>query len=270
LKTALGSFLWAGHLYRVERKQLWLPRAKGGLALVSLEDKMKALFLKNLMLKRVDGVQTYAPDFLYVERQSLNLTRNMKEWAELSAVYDTHSLVTTKMIYAEMLHRKGIVPKIQQKLPTINWDNVWKNLSLKHIPTDWISATYQVLNDIIPSGQKLFKHRISLEPPLCSVCGLLDSTEHRVKYCLGSQNIWLFVSNLLLQRLELRCDPSELIPEKLSRNGEFGLWITMAAISFNIRKYKDGQLEDFKQEVRSIRWRKKHLLEKFGNLIWCF
>jgi hypothetical protein len=189
----------------------------------------------------------------------------MKEWAELSKVNDTHSLVTTKMLYAEMLHRKGIVPKIQQKLPTIIRDSVSNNLSLKQIPTDWISAIYQVLNDIISSGQKLFKHRISLEPPLCSVCGLLDSTELRVNYCLGSQNIWLFASNLLLlQRLELRCDPSELIPEKLGRNGEFGLWITMAAILFNVRKYKDGQLEDFKQEVRSIRWRKSTCLRNLG------
>jgi hypothetical protein len=45
-------------------------RAKSGLALVSLEDKMKALFLKNFMLKRVDRVLAYAPDFLYVNRQS--------------------------------------------------------------------------------------------------------------------------------------------------------------------------------------------------------
>jgi hypothetical protein len=30
LKTALESFLWADHLYRVERKQLWLSKARGG------------------------------------------------------------------------------------------------------------------------------------------------------------------------------------------------------------------------------------------------
>jgi Reverse transcriptase (RNA-dependent DNA polymerase) len=270
MKTALGNFLWAGHLYRVERKQLWLPRREGGLALVSIEDKMKALYLKNLMLKRVDGVLTFAPDFLHIERQSLNLPRNMKEWAGLSIEYDTQILCSTKLIYNEMLNRKRIVPKIQQKLPTINWKNVWSNLSLSHLPTDWIAVVYQVVNDIIPSGQKLFKHRITMDPPICSVCGLIDSTDHRVKYCFGSQNIWLFTNNLLLQRFRIRSDPSELIAGKLDINGEFGLWILMAAIWFNVQKYKDGQLNDFKQEIRSMRWRKKHLLEKFGNIIWCF
>jgi Reverse transcriptase (RNA-dependent DNA polymerase) len=75
IKTAIGNFLWAGQLYRIERKQLWLPRKKGGLALISIEDKMKALFLKNLMLTKIDGIPTYEPDFLYNERLSLILPR---------------------------------------------------------------------------------------------------------------------------------------------------------------------------------------------------
>jgi Reverse transcriptase (RNA-dependent DNA polymerase) len=199
LKTAIGNFIWAGHLYRIDRAQLWLPRPQGGLSLTSIEDKTKALFLKNLMLQKVDGVVTYKPDFLYIERATLNLTRNMKEWANLGTEYDTRTFVTTKMIYNEMLRRKQIVVKIEQKQPTVSWNNVWKNLSMSHLPTDWTSTAYLALNDVIPSGQKLFKHRISLDPPLCGACGLLDSTEHRVKYCHGSQNIWNFVNNLLIQ-----------------------------------------------------------------------
>jgi exonuclease III len=270
MKTAIGNFLWAGYLYRVHRTQLWLPRKKGGLALISIEDKTKALFLKNLMLKKTDGTTIYEPDFLFNERQQLILSRNMREWAELSTEYDTRTLVTTKLIYNEMLRRKEIVPHIEQKVPEINWENVWRNISLNHLPTDWASAAYQVLNDIIPSGQKLFRHRISADPPVCRTCGLLDSTDHRVKYCHGSQNIWNFIKDLFIQRLNLQINPDELLGEKLNKNGEIGLWITLAATWFNVKNFKDGRLEEFKQEMRSMRWRKRHLLEKYGNLIFIY
>jgi hypothetical protein len=52
LKRVIGNFLWAGHLYRIDRRQLWLTRKEGGLSLISIEYKMKALFLKNVMLKK--------------------------------------------------------------------------------------------------------------------------------------------------------------------------------------------------------------------------
>jgi hypothetical protein len=114
LKTAIGNFIWAGHLYRVDRRQLWLARKKGGLSLVSIEHKMKALFLKNLMLKKVDGVITPHPDHLFeMRQQSTGLTRNIKEWAELSESLDTTTLTSTKQLYNEMLQRENLTPRIE-------------------------------------------------------------------------------------------------------------------------------------------------------------
>jgi hypothetical protein len=51
----------------------------GGLKLASLEDKMKALFLKNLTIQSIDGIATQRTDYLLESRQSLNLTRNLRE-----------------------------------------------------------------------------------------------------------------------------------------------------------------------------------------------
>jgi hypothetical protein len=114
LKTAIGSFVLAGHLYRVDQRQLWLARKKGGLSLVSIEHKMKALFLKKIMLKKVDGVITPHPDHLFeMRQQSTGLTRNIKEWAELSESLDTTTLTSTKQLYNEMLQRENFTPRIE-------------------------------------------------------------------------------------------------------------------------------------------------------------
>jgi hypothetical protein len=189
----------------------------------------------------------------------------------LSAQYDTRILPTTKMIYTEMPFRKTIIPKIEEKVPSENWPNIWHNLALNSLPTDWSSTAYLVMNDVIPSGQKLYRHRISTDQPLCSTCGSLDSTTHRVKYCHGSTNIWLFLTNVLTQRLDLRInDPIELLENKLNNHSEAGLWFTIAAVWYNINKFRTGQLEEFKQEVRVVRWQKRKLLEKFGNSIHIF
>jgi hypothetical protein len=52
---------------------------KGGPALILVEDKAKELYLKNLMLRKTEGITTYQPDYLYNERLALKLTRNIKE-----------------------------------------------------------------------------------------------------------------------------------------------------------------------------------------------
>jgi hypothetical protein len=43
-------------------------RKKGGLALIIMEHKMKALYLKKLMLTKIDGIPSYEPEYLYNDR----------------------------------------------------------------------------------------------------------------------------------------------------------------------------------------------------------
>jgi hypothetical protein len=65
-------------------------------------------------------------------------------------------------------------------------------------------------------------------------------------------------------------DPADLLSQSLNVIGELGLWIVTAAIPYNVINYQNVKLKDFKQEVRDVRWRKRHLLEKFGDAIWFF
>jgi hypothetical protein len=130
---------------------------------------------------------------------------------------------------------------------------------------------YLVLNDVIPNNVKMRRHNITSEQPFCSVCGLTDDTNHRIKLCHGARDVWNFVGDILSRKLRLEFhDPADLLSQSLNVLGELGVWLVSAAISYNVQKYRNVNLDEFKQEVRNVRWRKRHLLEKFGNSIWFF
>lgn len=49
IKSALGMFIWHNNMFKLDRRQLFLPFEKGGLGLHDPEAKCKALFLKNIL-----------------------------------------------------------------------------------------------------------------------------------------------------------------------------------------------------------------------------
>jgi hypothetical protein len=58
---------------------------------------------------------------------------------------------------------------------------------------------------------------------------------------------------------------------KGNREEVAGLWFTMAALHKNMQYYKDGELENFKEMLRRVRWSKKTILEQiFGILLNIF
>jgi hypothetical protein len=61
--------------------QLCLKRNKGGLSLINVEFKTKALFMQKLLFQNVDNIMVACQDFLFHEKRYLAITiRNMKGW----------------------------------------------------------------------------------------------------------------------------------------------------------------------------------------------
>jgi hypothetical protein len=96
-KKAIGRFVWAGMLYMIDRRQLNLKLIKGGMGLINVELKMKALILRNNLYRRDDSVLVSHHDFFYSERNNLQTSRNTKEWFEIAANIVTRNLVTTTL-----------------------------------------------------------------------------------------------------------------------------------------------------------------------------
>jgi hypothetical protein len=65
-----GNFLWGGSLYRIERNHLSLKAKNGNLALINVDLKAKALFIKNLL--------TMPNDYIYANSARLCLGGNAR------------------------------------------------------------------------------------------------------------------------------------------------------------------------------------------------
>jgi hypothetical protein len=113
IKQAIGRFLWAGCLYKIERNQLCLNVENGGLALVNVEAKTQAMFATTLVGN--------PHNFLSQRIGQINLSKNMREWTEYAGTVANLNSVTKKKLYAELLQNINIKPRVETKFLGINW-----------------------------------------------------------------------------------------------------------------------------------------------------
>jgi hypothetical protein len=123
---------------------------------------------------------------------------------------------------------------------------------------------------VIPNRQKLRAHRIGDENVFCSRCNYLDNNVYRLIKCIEAREIGYWLSRLLRKRQNLTIsDPEELLVMSLDKKHE--AWFLTAAIHYNTLHFCDGNLNQFKNMVRSTRWAKIYILtKKFGNLLNIF
>jgi exonuclease III len=272
IKKAVGKFLWVGHLYKIDRRQLFLKPENGGLGLINLEIKVKSLFLKSNLFLKEENFIIIKRDYFYMERNSIETTRNILDYFSSAEIIIQRSLKTTREIYWFLMDQHPFIPRVETAYPAVDFKRIWYNISRNFIPTDWKVATYLIINDVVPNAARINAHRISQNSIFCNECGFLDNNVHRVKLCHGSVQIWGWLADLLKDRLFLEVnDPEELLVTKLNLNGEAGLWFTCAVIFYNCQKYTNGTLTDFQDMIRKIRWSKKSFLEnRFSNRLNLF
>jgi hypothetical protein len=80
------------------------------------------------------------------------------------------------------------------------------------LPTDWQATA---IYGAVANSFKFKKPHISNESLICSACVNVDNNVHRLKLCLGSRIIWMWIANKLWQRLNVNVDDPE---EQLVKN----------------------------------------------------
>ena len=188
LRKQCGNFLWKGFFYRVERKELYAPEYKGGLSLVDVESKAKALFVKNILCQRKTNTINR---FMIAQSTNKKISRNTREWIKLAIELKENNLNTSKQIYDKLINEMNITIKQQQKTPNAEWENIYENVNQNILATDARSTLFAVLRDLVPCKAKLFRHKVrGIDSPTCDSCGRIDSVDHRIKNCVGSREIW--------------------------------------------------------------------------------
>lgn len=267
LRSLSGKFIWKGLFYKVERKELYLSVLKGGLALIDIESKCKALFMKNILFAGNNDIVNI-DKFMFEQKTTKYITRNTREWLNEAEQFlnETH-LNTCKKIYDAILFRMKITIKKMIELPNKNWLNLFENTNKNFLSSSTKSTLFMILRDIIPCNAKMFRHGVrGVTSPNCEDCGVPDTVEHRIKNCYSSKIVWSWLNETLKKRFKLFFnDADELLSCNISDTNskeKAALWLTVETMCYCLQNSTDGSIEELKGRIRESRWNKRDLFKK--------
>lgn len=270
------NFLWKGQFYSVTKNQLYLPVYKGGLALEDVECKAKSLFIKNVLYTEKD-FNLNVDEFMLDQICNTNVSRNTREWLRIAeSIKQQPNLHSTRLIYWYLIEDSNIKPKIHNELPNVDWETVLDNLNKNFLTSSAKTCLFFVLNDLVPTKSKLFRHGIAgISSPKCDVCNDCDTMQHRIEKCGFAGNVWNWVKMIIRTRMEINIvSPDETLALHIGEKdckSKAALWLTVEAMKFNLTNYdKSGMdcLEKFKNEIRKERWNHKQAFAlNFNNCL---
>lgn len=267
IKSICGQFIWQGFIFKVPRNELYLPVIKGGLALTDVESKAKSLFIKNILYSNADG-NAPLDNFMLGQINNSTLTRNMREWIVKADELKLEShLNSSKKIYDFFIHSLNIKCKTMEDMPNLMWSNLLNNLDSNFLNSKCKTVLFCIFKDIVLNKKKLHLYGIrGTDSEFCENCGLVESVSHLVKYCQTSEEIWRWLKNILNKRLKILVkDPDELLSLSIGdRDFKYkaALWLTVQTIVYNLEKRGFGDLNEFKQGIRIVRFNNKAIFER--------
>lgn len=258
----IGNFIWRGHLYRVERLQLYLPVNQGGLGLINIDLKTKALFIKTQYRSVLDD------DRQFYYKSSLNFLFDRVPYATpaqfkgiTSAITDIDvddlQNVTAKKLYSNMLKKMQIKPKIESKYSQLNWKKIWTCLTNQSIPSLWKSAVYKAINDVYTTGDKAKRHGLAVSGR-CLRCDGDDSLMHRLKHCPEKRESWLWLDSILQKNFNVSIgscvDFRHLLWHKFETQEDINTWQWYIAAILYCNLEKSGNKEELIGLLRGDRY----------------
>lgn len=197
--TAIYWYIWRGNIFKVSLQTMTLPRTEGGLGVKDVRSQCTALFI-NQTTKILQSDQVGITKYLFTtlapkdQRAPVNvghinaqLAYICKYYTELSYLQEATHRYTTSKLYS-LLTRGHPQNPIELKYPGKKWKNIWKNINNNILTTDVKAVWYDIVNEKVPTGEKLYK--INLKPdPLCDHCQLVDTLAHTF-VCRDRNTIW--------------------------------------------------------------------------------
>lgn len=267
IKSICGQFLWQGFIFKVPRNELYLPIVKGGLGLIDVESKAKSLFIKNILFCNSDE-NSATDNFMLTQVSNRTLSRNMREWVVIADQLKIENhLNSSKKIYDHFIQNLNIKCKTIEDTPQLMWPNLLINLDSNYLNSKCKTALFCIFKDIVTTKRKLFAYDIrGTDSELCDNCGLVESISHLIKHCQSSLDIWSWLKNILNNGLKILVDdPDELLSLSIGDRDfkcKAALWLTVQAIVYNLEKRGNGDLDEFKQSLRIVRFNKRAIFER--------
>ena len=98
-------------------------------------------------------------------------------------------------MYSLLLDKKP--PKIEDKYPLHNWNNIWENLHFKFIPIRSREIMFKYIHEILPNKCRLKQIRRANDD-LCESCDVPETNVHMLYHCEDVILPKTFLLNLLI------------------------------------------------------------------------
>ena len=268
VERTIGYYIWQGYLYKAARDQLRRPIAQGGLNLIAVSSKSQALLIKHIH-QAVNGCGDEQDVDFWKHAATHNLPVQLRRILHTTVTlppdtYNTEPNKLSRSIYNFLMSKNTKDPSIMVKYPNENWQAIWKTFTTPYILTDWKVQAYKLINELIPTEEKKFRHNLS-SSPMCPTCNNIDTQRHRLLSCHNAKPIWQWTFKTLQNTLpEMTVSNFYSLVLKLhvcSKRHQFGqIWLTMGYIHYMMTS-SNKNLDNFRHQLTQA----KHQLRKFNT-----
>lgn len=270
----IGFFVWNGYVYRVARDQLRLPFDQGGLRLIDVEQKCKALLTKNTLCALAGSGDNFDKCFLTrcvtvatggqrcrKVHKLLRPTFGIINCLPVDEVKDGVYLKTGN-IYKRLVEAVSVKVAIQVKYPSLDWKNIWSFFASRNVPSAWKASAYAVVNEIVPTAEKRKRHGFA-SSEVCPLCQHTDTLEHRITRCGEAEVSWKWAMTTI-QKITSRRETfpvAEILKLEIrepSRKRRIAVvWFLMGVLHWTLTegRSRSGTLCELQRYIRQQRWR---------------
>lgn len=212
ITQTMGSFLWRGIPARVPIQQLARDREQGGLKLHLPALKCRALLI-NRHLREIESIPFYKSFIVQANPNPANLPSQFPCLKYICVQFPQLPPMIQQNPSADLLHRLAVeqqtpVPKVERENPTVNWQQIWQNISMRQLSSHQRSMLYLLVNGKI-EHRKLMLTMRRADGENCLQCGAaVETLKHKFSECRRVADAWLLVQNRITTILRGRASPS--------------------------------------------------------------
>ena len=211
------KFLWNSKVEPLARNTVYLCKQSGGLNIVNIDLKLKALRLKHVS----DIINNRDVKFMKLSIYWIGFTLRFynREFASLNiphsdivspfylrCIDDYHYFkntcvdsdlkgTTTKVIYSLLLDSQDYVPKIVEKNPTVEFKFVFRNVFDKFIDRFSRDVMFKIVHNILPTNSLMYSFNV-YKSNKCTFCASCPETiRHLFFECREVTPLLLLVKN---------------------------------------------------------------------------
>ena len=213
IQRSLFRYLWNRSSEPIKRNTVLLPKLEGGLGMLSILHKSKAILFNTFNKIYVNKCCGFEIMYFYCKIKASFLMESEKNYRDCtifttpyySEIIDTlrkvyclknYPTVSVKEVYSVVMDCEDYKPKIESLYPLFNWSQIWKYVNNKYIDKKSREIVYRYIHEILNTNDRLHMMKI-LNENKCLFCGSIENNMHMFYFCPSLKNILIWLKTIL-------------------------------------------------------------------------